>query len=1305
MPHKAIPPYAVTLVFLLCAAHIAGCSKDSASPEAEPPQCSLSVDALDFGTVAIGSSADLSLVVRNSGGGVLEGAAEIACDGFEVVGASSYAIGAGESETLRLRFTPADVRPYECELSVAGCSSITLAGEGDLAPECSVEPDTLDFRFIEVGAFEEQEFLVRNIGGGTLSVSIQEECPDFEVVDARSESLGADESTTFTIRFTPSIGGDANCVVALSPNCQDVICTGVGLVPPLCVADALDLDFGTVTVGETADRTFRLRNAGGGILVGQVSLEACSGFEVLAPTEYSLGEGEEHEVIVRFSPLVSGEARCVLDPGQECEGVEITGVGELPPSCAVQPESIDFGLVVVGEFADRTFTLTNSGGGVLTGMIQLACPGFEILGDTNYSLSAGASSDFTIRYAPQSPGPVECGMNLGDTCGSLATIGSAELPPACSVSPMTLDLGPITVGTPVEGTVSVTNVGGGVLTGTLSEDCADLSVIGDVAYSLSSGETAEIRVRLVASEAGSQSCELILENCRGVEVRATAELAPVCRVDPPNLSFGSVRLGEDAEQVFVVENVGGGRLVGDLMSACPEFDPNESSFDLGAGEQKEFRVVFRPQVEGHAECDLDLGTDCDAIACSGEGFLEPQCAISPQSIDFGLVTLGEEAEEVVIITNEGGGMLVVAASEDCTDYDVVGQDGFELTSGQADSIVIRFRPTEEDVTSCTVDLGGACRSLELTGVGSPPPECAVTPSGLDFGVVTVGDYEDRQFTIENTGGGVLTGEISEDCAEFQILEGGTYSLSGGESASVTVRFAPTTAGNKNCSLDLGSDCGILLCEAEAEAAPVCSVTPTSLSFGDLTIGESATETFTIRNIGGGRLTGEVEEACGDYTIVGSAEYDLMAGQQQSISVRYAPSNVGADNCTISVGSGCSAVSCSGSGDYEPECVVAPTTLDFGTVTVGYSEDRNFQITNTGGRVLTGSVSESCPDFSIVGATSYSLSAGQSRTFVVRYMPQDSGSDGCTITASSGCASVGCSGYGEYPPECEVEPAFLVLDPVLIGESADTTFTIRNVGGGVLEGTIYFSCAEFALVGSGGFSLSSGQSKVFTIRYTPTDEDPDTCEMYLGAGCTPMVAAGVGYYIRETVKLRIYVTQTGLWYETNWPGWLSPGLSFSVSGGAYYLDYPEWSSCGPLLMLAPSLSNIRMNFYDCVGCPGLSISPDTWQVNVSARIDISDDTGFRTVESEINQCSSSMGLITESCLYRSASHGSYCWDSDQRDAVAIDYTDFSAVPVGISEWEYQFLGWTVPVIPGLVHEPRRLVPMDEESGPSEGREQE
>jgi PKD repeat protein len=70
--------------------------------------------------------------------------------------------------------------------------------------------------------------------------------------------------------------------------------------------------------------------------------------------------------------------------------------------------------------------------------------------------------------------------------------------------------------------------------------------------------------------------------------------------------------------------------------------------------------------------------------------------------------------------------------------------------------------------------------------------------------------------------------------------------------------------------------------------------------------------------------------------------------------------------------------------------LTPGNLNFGTVAIGQSNTRNFQLVNTGGLSLTGTVSTASP-FKISSGNPFSLSSGQTGLVQVSFSPVSGGS--------------------------------------------------------------------------------------------------------------------------------------------------------------------------------------------------------------------------------------------------------------------------------------------------------------------------
>src|SRR5439155_11506159 len=97
---------------------------------------------------------------------------------------------------------------------------------------------------------------------------------------------------------------------------------------------------------------------------------------------------------------------------------------------------------------------------------------------------------------------------------------------------------------------------------------------------------------------------------------------------------------------------------------------------------------------------------------------------------------------------------------------------------------------------------------------------------------------------------------------------------------------------------------------------------------------------------------------------------------------------------------------------------------------------------------------SCADFSVVGTTTYSLGAGQSGTFTIRFAPSSAGAKVCLVNTGTLCPPDTCTGTGQTgSPQCGISPVPLDFGTVAVGSSVDKILTISNGGSGTLTGTV------------------------------------------------------------------------------------------------------------------------------------------------------------------------------------------------------------------------------------------------------------
>lgn len=96
--------------------------------------------------------------------------------------------------------------------------------------------------------------------------------------------------------------------------------------------------------------------------------------------------------------------------------------------------------------------------------------------------------------------------------------------------------------------------------------------------------------------------------------------------------------------------------------------------------------------------------------------------------------------------------------------------------------------------TCNVTMSSD-KTVTVNYTVSPTPMISVTPPSLSFGNVNIGLSSYLDLTIQNTGGGTLSGSVTGLAAPFSCTSGCSYNLSGGTSQTTTIRFSPTSAGS------------------------------------------------------------------------------------------------------------------------------------------------------------------------------------------------------------------------------------------------------------------------------------------------------------------------------------------------------------------------------------------------------------------------------------------------------------------------------------------------------------------------------
>ncbi|MCX8052280.1 MAG: choice-of-anchor D domain-containing protein, partial [Armatimonadetes bacterium] len=366
-------------------------------------------------------------------------------------------------------------------------------------------------------------------------------------------------------------------------------------------------------------------------------------------------------------------------------------------------------------------------------------------------------------------------------------------------------------------------------------------------------------------------------------------------------------------------------------------------------------------------------------------------------------------------------------------------------------------------------------TLRVVGI----PDIAINPAAIDFGSVFVGFPWTRQMTIKNNGTGRLNLQIASSNAELSAPA--SLTVAPHSETTVAVTWTPTAVSQLDgsnltiTSNDPDTPTIVVPLTGSAVLPPVADVDPASLT-QSLELGTTAQQIVNLTNTGHSTLTFQVTTLAGWVSVApNSGQVEPGTTLQLTVIFNAAGVGLGSYNTLIRISSNDPAhptidVPVAMEVWGLPRLVVAPSTVDFGTVFVNTTGTRQLTISNNRTAVLNVSSIMSDVETVTVNPTQFSVNPGQNRIVTVQYSPTQIETLSANLTITSNDPDnptfvVPVVGEAGNPPVVTVDPDNLHGE-VEAGEIAHGSLTIGNEGSNDLQYTIQ---VDYEPSGSGGGS--------------------------------------------------------------------------------------------------------------------------------------------------------------------------------------------------------------------------------------------
>jgi hypothetical protein len=1091
---------------------LAGCQGVSAGNSSQDPGLlDFGNASMDFGSVKAGTSETLTITAKNTESQTVTiNSVAITTKYFALTSSLPMTVGAGQTATLSLKFSPDAIATFNATVSVTtdatnAITNLALTGTGTADGQLAFSGASGNFGGVSVGGQQSQTVTLTN--NGATSVNIVQSAVSgsgFQMSGLSTPvTLNPSQSTSFTVSFAPTTTGGASGTVSIASDASNPVLkmglTGTGVSAGVLGSTPASLSFGTVPVGNKQTLSETLTNTGGSsITISQVAMGGGSGFSISGLTApMTLAAGQSATFNASFQPTapgaVTGSINITSNASNSTLAINLSGTGAPAGPLASNPASLNFGSVAVGVKQTLSATVTNTGGSSVT-ISQVAVgggSGFSISGLAAPStLAGGQSINFSVSFQPAAPGTVAGGITITSNGSNptltIALSGTGGSSGPITANPATLTFGNVQVGVMKTLSETVTNTGGSSVT------ISQVTIAGGAGFSMSGitapmtlagGQSATFSVSFQPPATGAVSGNIAITSTGSnpnlnIPLSGTGLAAGTLGSNPTSLAFGSVAVGSSKTLSETVTNTGGSSVtisqVG-VSGAGFSVSGIAAPVTLAAGQSASFSVLFTPTAAGAVSGNVAITSTASNptlnIPLSGTGLATGTLGSNPTSLAFGSVVVGNSKTLSETVTNTGGSSVTISqVGVSGAGFSVTGITApVTLAAGQSASFSVLFAPTAAGAVSgnvaITSNASNPTLNIPLTGTGITPGALGSNPTSLAFGSVTVSSSKTLSETVTNTGGSSVTiSQVGISGAGFSVTGiVAPVTLAAGQSASFSVLFTPTVAGAVSGNVAITSTASnptlnVPLTGTGAAAAGALVANPTSLAFGSVAVGSTQSLSETVTNTGGTSVTiSQVTISGARFTLSGiSAPVTLTAGQSATFSVSFAPTAAGAASGNVAITSTASNptlnIPLSGTGVAAGALGSNPTSLSFGNVQIAHTNTLSETVTNTGSTSISISqVAVSGTGFSVSGISApVTLTAGQSATFSVSFTPLSTGAKSGSVTVSSDASNptltIALTGTGTSPGTLVSNPTTLSFGSVPVSTTQTLSETLTNVGG-------------------------------------------------------------------------------------------------------------------------------------------------------------------------------------------------------------------------------------------------------------------
>ena len=611
-------------------------------------------------------------------------------------------------------------------------------------------------------------------------------------------------------------------------------------------------------------------------------------------------------------------------------------------------------------------------------------------------------------------------------------------------------------------------------------------------------------------------------------------------VIPENLDFGNVTVFYSKDSSVVIKNYRDSQLdISKIHVSGPDslfFNIDHNTASIQPFDSVILSVAFEPNAARSYQAVLNIKSISNQIEVnlSGRG-VTPEIQITPMKLDYNQVRVGKQKDLTFKISNFGLGVLHIPDIQS-SDLSFTIPDTIlplEIKSFSNKDIPVIFSPDTnrsyfDQLLILSNDSDEDSSYVDIEGSGTAPVLSPSIPD-IKFGKVVVLQDSIQSITISNTGQDTLyisNVQLLNDPANSFILEEyftEATILPDSTSDTIIIKYQPQTAGSHLGTLQFTSNDPFQnpfnIDLTGHGVKPTIDISGQDFSFGEVSIGDSVTNTIWIKNTGDTTLFIDSIKIVpdNDHFAYAPVSLPLAINAQDSsdaLRITYAPKSEVSDSVKLNITSNDPDqpkidTLLTGTGVRPALATIPSDSLIFGYVVVGDFIQETLELTNKGsGTLRIDTVYISGADSMEFGLDSlefpiYLNEESNSSLLGIKFSPQSTGNKNSDLIIESNDTgtdnfTVSISGSGVVP-RIHLSPRHIDFDTVYVGNVDSQNIDISNSGRGLLriENIHISDTLNFSYAGiSAGDTILADSSLTMQVWFHPIADSTGDKSAYI-----------------------------------------------------------------------------------------------------------------------------------------------------------------------------------------------------------------